>query len=300
MDARRFDALTRTLTTALTRRQGIRAAVVAVAGGALAVDQANATIRRRTCRPAAAACLRNSDCCSGACETRRTAPRNRRNRCICIPDCTGKICGSDGCGGMCGPDGTYGCLSGETCNDAGDACETGCTDYAGTNPDSWCTASTEGVTYEAYGYWYFSDATCDTAADCPTYAMCDVAGYECYCQRAYHFGGEYGKYDTDQGACQTIRTEPSYCVANAGNYPSGFSKCSENIDGTSTLHYGWKQDWAGVDATCLNDAECIALDPTLCNDTTNISCGCDIGGWYQGIDDTYWDRGFCAARFLDE
>lgn len=46
---------------------------------------------------------------------------------ICVPDCTGKICGSDGCGGTCGD----GCDAEKTCNAEG----TECVDYS-------CTAIT--------------------------------------------------------------------------------------------------------------------------------------------------------------
>jgi len=40
-------------------------------------------------------------------------------RCICLPDCAGRVCGADGCGGTCGA----GCAAGRVCNATGTACE---------------------------------------------------------------------------------------------------------------------------------------------------------------------------------
>ncbi len=47
--------------------------------------------------------------------------------CTCVPDCTGKMCGSDGCGGMCGS----ACPSGKACSAAGVCvCQGQCTGRA--------------------------------------------------------------------------------------------------------------------------------------------------------------------------
>ncbi|HRZ79507.1 MAG TPA: hypothetical protein P5044_05850 [bacterium] len=65
---------------------------------------------------------------------------------ICVPDCTGKICGTDGCGGTCGD----GCDAEKTCNAEG----TECVDYS-------CTAITIGTAesvdvMESENYWSYS------------------------------------------------------------------------------------------------------------------------------------------------
>jgi len=56
-----------------------------------------------------------SDGCSGSCGTcasGQTCDANGQCQKGCVPSCTGKQCGSDGCGGSCGS-----CASGQTCSE---------------------------------------------------------------------------------------------------------------------------------------------------------------------------------------
>jgi len=111
MHGRSIDRLARELVGARTRRSAI-IAVLGLAGGTSSVAQGSAI-----CRPPGVGCTRGGQCCSGLCETQRSAPRSRRNRCYCIPVCDGKVCGSNHCGGTCGV-----CNPGETCCGNGDLC----------------------------------------------------------------------------------------------------------------------------------------------------------------------------------
>jgi hypothetical protein len=59
-------------------------------------------------------CVADADCGSGK--------QCRNSKCACVPQCTGKQCGSDGCSGSCGS-----CALGTTCNSAGTcACAPSC------------------------------------------------------------------------------------------------------------------------------------------------------------------------------
>jgi hypothetical protein len=84
LDADRFDALTRTLTVASSRRR----ALVATLGGVLGL--------------LGLATAQNAE----AKNCKKIKNKNKRKKCLkqarCIPTCAGKQCGDDGCGGSCG------------------------------------------------------------------------------------------------------------------------------------------------------------------------------------------------------
>ncbi len=120
MDARSFDRLTRSIGARLTRR-GALTALVGLAGVASSGGDAGAT--RRVCRPLGQKCLRNDQCCSARCDTARSTPRSRRNRCGCgaLATC-GQTCidlavDTDNCG-ACG----HVCGAGFTCEDGACFC----------------------------------------------------------------------------------------------------------------------------------------------------------------------------------
>jgi len=75
VDPRTFDRVTRALAAPLSRRTAIVAAVATITAGH---DRGAAAA---TCRPGNSLCIRNGQCCSGVCVTRRNAPRAIRNRC---------------------------------------------------------------------------------------------------------------------------------------------------------------------------------------------------------------------------
>lgn len=173
---------------------------------------------RTTCRPVAAGCRTSSQCCSGLCETRRTTPRNQRNRCVC-PE------GVVACGGAC-------CAEGEVC-DAG-ACR----------PDLPCDGLTcEIVSIDRVGANCMVSATCDivqgcdlgsviydldpqpcvTDADCTDYYDGQIPGFELVRFCAIGRQGWTGENDQDN---DPINAPFSYypvprCVVSA----VGFQNC---------------------------------------------------------------------------
>jgi hypothetical protein len=92
MDGQRFDAIARGFAARLTRRRAV-AGALGLAVTALGAGDAKAAVRP-TCRAYGAGCNRSSQCCDGRCDTRRTTPRARRNRCTCPV-------GFDRCKGAC-------------------------------------------------------------------------------------------------------------------------------------------------------------------------------------------------------
>jgi hypothetical protein len=102
MDDRQFDAIA----SVLGQRPGRRQVLTRATGAALAAltgrvvgDDAAAVERRRVCRPAGTGCVRDSNCCSGRCETDRSLPRTRRNRCsACAEACdAAQVCVAGEC-----------------------------------------------------------------------------------------------------------------------------------------------------------------------------------------------------------
>jgi len=123
MDDRRFDHLTRRLGVRPDRRSVLGRAAIALAGGAaagLATTDARAT--RATCRAVGASCVRDAQCCTDSCQTARSTPRARRNRCgTCPPTrvpcgetccAVGEACIAGACRAACTPgvDGVSGCI----------------------------------------------------------------------------------------------------------------------------------------------------------------------------------------------
>ena len=187
MERHTFDRLARMLAGATSRRSALKIAVVALVGGAT-LDAGDALARRKggTCRPQAAGCLTNSQCCSAFCEQRRTAPRNQRNRCncpdgkvLCDAECVNiassmKYCG--GCDVTCDVDRADACVSGVcSCGD-GDACPEGetCIDGSCAGPcdlstNAFCIVDTDGVVYTEDHPCIFAIANtsgCSSNADC--------------------------------------------------------------------------------------------------------------------------------------
>jgi hypothetical protein len=239
MDGKRFDALTRDLTRGTSRRRIVASMIAMVAGGATLVD-AGATQQRRTCRPIAASCLRHRDCCSGICNTLRSTPRNRRNRCACADGlvscqgaCTdlqgdagncggcgsicpsGEICQSGACicvpncdGKTCGDDGCGGscgtCDPFHNCTDG--ACIEMCTDFASNGSSDECIVSVDNEEIYACGFNWdtgnFGQQACTTNEECRTRA----SDPNVYCAA---FGGEPGSgtWTSDPNICW----RPRFC-----------------------------------------------------------------------------------------
>jgi len=82
MEHRRFDALSRVLGASTTRRSAVRAGLAMIVGGVAVGGTGDARAGRATCRALGSSCSRGAQCCTGVCETSRTAPRAERNRCV--------------------------------------------------------------------------------------------------------------------------------------------------------------------------------------------------------------------------
>ena len=113
MDGKRFDNISRLLGARTGRRTAIGGLVAALLGSATLSSADAALSQRGTFRPLTASCLRNAQCWSGVCDTRRTAPRNQRNRCVCPG-------GQSICGGACTDTGS----SMTSCGGCDTACDT--------------------------------------------------------------------------------------------------------------------------------------------------------------------------------
>jgi hypothetical protein len=74
---------------------------------------------------------------SGTCDGCTGQEECQNQTCVCVPDCTGKVCGSDGCTGTCAP----GCGPNSTCTDGGTLCEcdfVSCDDACCADGESCC------------------------------------------------------------------------------------------------------------------------------------------------------------------
>ena len=97
MDARRFDTLIQSLSTAGSRRRALVAAFVGALGlfGWQGIDHAAA-------HDPSKACKKKSGKAKKKC-LKKAKAHNATHTAQCTPSCAGKECGSDGCGASCGP-----------------------------------------------------------------------------------------------------------------------------------------------------------------------------------------------------
>lgn len=229
MDGKRFDDLSRLLSRSAIRRLTLEAALAALLGaGALAagVDEAAAAPkpRRTTCRPWMAGCTADAQCCSGLCDRRRVAPRNRRNRCVC-PDgttpCSGACvdladslahcgacnvacdpetadnCDFDEC--LCGDESA--CVNGEIC--VSGVCESPVASCEPADGADGCFVGVDGATIQVCDGTVI-DAECDTAAECT--AACAAANIplpECGCTVGFNDGTGFISADSLTGGALT-------------------------------------------------------------------------------------------------
>ena len=205
MDHRRFDDLTRAVSGATSRR-GLGRIAAALVGGAMLADAGAAgAAPRLTCRLARASCTRGAQCCSGYCETRRTAPRQLRNRCGCPPLLA--------CGDVC-------CSGGEACISG--SCVSVCDVEP---PAAFCVEGPAGEVVQSCGGDSPGVVSCRADSDC-TYlvAWCSDPGFHCMCvdYRANELG-EMVTYEPapGQGMC-SIEQLPHESLG------CGWGKCSRS------------------------------------------------------------------------
>lgn len=74
-----------------------------------------------SCLPNCTGKVCGSDGCGGSCGSCKANEVCQGGACLCIPDCSGRECGTDGCGGSCAP----GCAEGVHCLDNGKCAKSG-------------------------------------------------------------------------------------------------------------------------------------------------------------------------------
>jgi len=304
MDGRRFDDLSRSFGRALSRRRAVAGAIgLATAGLAVAGD-ASAVVRR-TCRPLNASCLRGRDCCSSACVTRRTAPRNRRNRCVCpegllacgttcVDPMTDKNnCGS--CGNVC--PGT--CVSG-VCTCKGVTCEI---DEAG----GWEQCGIDTETCEVIDSCSVIGAnpqltTCETHADCADFDdRCGVDGQVCRCSTGMGLtvGGFYEMPAPGcvvvvpqlvPGACAGCTVENSYPACVLTTTGDSVSYCQGGLSPNNATTNWQGQTPSEQTIGCQTDADCSQNCTNPADD-----CFCTLGGKSTGTFQT-WEEAYGIQR----
>ena len=268
-----FDGLSRRLAAQRSRR-GMLGALVGLAVGAGVATGAEARPGRRVvCRALGQKCLRNDQCCSARCDTARSTPRSRRNRCICNPgevvcggDCAVLDSSTDHCGacGIACPEGGI-CVSG-VCNNAA-LC------FPVWANDSWyCVVTTEGkVLLNPERLVHLGNVEdprndCASSADCQFSPMCDYEGAECYCLTDEVFGTTYDDSNHFPGNICTAHMPIGAC----STIPAGFYRCSETVEGEL---FGSLSNNSSSGGSCITSDECNGDWDPLC-DNDDYVCGC--------------------------
>src|SRR6187200_2679279 len=101
MDDKRFDSLTRSLASGISRRSLLRSLAAAVGVAALGVEQASAAPGgvngNSKCYGAGSQCTNAKQCCSGTCSNRVCAPEGGGDPCAGKNCDDGNPCTTDGC-----------------------------------------------------------------------------------------------------------------------------------------------------------------------------------------------------------
>ncbi len=217
-------------------------------------------------------CASDETCVSNVCTT------------VCVPDCTGKVCGDNGCGGSCGT-----CASDETC--VSNVC---IPDTSGGNEDCTNRADDDG---DCSGDTNGDGASCDIGdtgvdcldQDCRGSTNCYGYGYT-YCESDSDCSSLSGTFcDTSQGICAEL-----ICDDGLDNDGDGYSDCDDwdcALDITSSNNCGQYYSPGGSETDIANscgdgydnnmdyyydcdDSDCDA--ESICDDWT---------GWDDGDDD---------------
>jgi hypothetical protein len=187
MDDHRFDALTRLLTAAGSRRSLIgmlAGATFGVAPGGMDITSARKRKRKK----------------------KRKKNQNQLPAQVCTPACAGRTCGDDGCGGSCGNCGDgFLCLDGTCQCPAGqEACGGACLSTCPPGPFSFSMTIRNPVTC---GCCLPTDALfCESPADCCS-GICQDAGSFTQCQPLRPgdpctFGAQCASGRCEDGVCE--------------------------------------------------------------------------------------------------
>jgi hypothetical protein len=261
MDGSRFDQLSRLLGQGLNRRGAVRAALAAIAGGAIALDGEDAQARV-VCRKGGYQCTRNGQCCTGSCATGRGASRNQRNRCACET-------GRELCGTTCvvlASDAKHCGNCGQRCK-VGEACCNGRCQGVQTDPANCgrCGNACVGAEVCLAGSCIdlCQDVTCPANEDCVAGA-CQCGGVAGCAADEGCCGGtcrDLGADDAHCGACGTTCGDDESCVNGACVCSGGYTDCDPPnlvcVDTTSNASYcGDCSNNCGANATCVS-GQCI-------------------------------------------
>jgi hypothetical protein len=134
MDAGRFDALTRSLTAAGSRRRALALALSGAMGVRSLLGREEAQAHN-----ALEACKKKSGKQKKKCLKKARAHNATHTAPPCIGSCAGKLCGDDGCGHECGVP----CTHGHTCQDGRCLCPSGTQLCQGECVDSSCGPDSE-------------------------------------------------------------------------------------------------------------------------------------------------------------
>lgn len=274
MDGPRFDALTRRLTAAFSRRN-----LLAALGAGLLAMPPGGTAASARCRAAMATCTRDAACCSGICARGRNVPIHQRNRCACtdgLVPCRGACVDIATDGANCGACG-HACGLLEVC--AAGAClpTRTCTTSAASHRTCVVTTELEEITVCADEPL---DARCETSADCQLVPACAGSNMDCICELAIDAtGGRYHRHRTPVCSIVIACPPPATCDAPDGG------GCLLREDGNEVPFC--TLDWVGdCDATCGLQPECSA---------EGVGCGCVIDAAIDGPEYHPIPFGACAV-----
>ncbi|MBM4371032.1 MAG: hypothetical protein FJ098_05220, partial [Deltaproteobacteria bacterium] len=227
-------------------------------------------------------CFSYGDCCPDVCEE---CPDLDPEACACVPDCTGKECGSNGCWGTCGT-----CGDGTFCDDAGtcQACDCGAQNCGWDECGNPCGALNGQC---AEGSWCNS-GTCQEC-DCGT-AVCgtDECGNFCGALEGECAAG----LACVLGACVETACEDAGQVEDCDGVcgPAGWIG-----DGICDVG-GWGTDFA-CEAFGWDGGDCEPCEPATTCEDLGIECGahpeCDEYPTYCGVcgEGFFCDEGLCTA-----
>jgi hypothetical protein len=306
MDGQKFDQMARWVERTLSRRSAV-AGMLGLAAASLTVSGADAAVRR-TCRPNSAGCLRNAQCCSGLCDTRRTTPRNRRNRCAC-PD--GMVSCGNTCVDLMNDD--------DNCGACGNACAGTCVSGVCTCQGITCTVDEDGG-WEECGIDYetcaprdsctydggLSTRSCTSHADCADYAPeCGVDGVECGCVAGFG-GATAGDYiEFDGGNCAVFEPQPipglcaltceptdnyDSCVLTSNGAVIAGCQFVPSANNATDDYQG--QSYTEQTVGCQTDADCADNCPLQDYD----GCYCSVGGVLDAAAFVLWGDAYSVQR----
>lgn len=195
----------------------------------------------------------------------------------CVPDCTGKNCGSDGCGGTCGT-----CTgSGMSCNAGGNCCSFNmgnpCQVNACTNGKTACDGSCTETSYVSVGTSCGTDATCDGSGNCVS---------SCYtCSELVDTCGTSSDGCGGTLNCGTCGSGKTCAGGNSYDFPppegdlnEGYSCCASNL-GQSCGSDICGGKTIGCDGTCSGSASSDLSRGTTCGTDETCDGSGNCQGW---------------------